>query len=221
MSCPPVADPAGGDALDVFVHRVEPARVAGGPALLLLHGTGGDENDLLPLGRLLAPDAALIAPRGRVLEHGMPRYFRRLAEGVFDLEDLERRTRELGDFVEAARARHAPGGLVAVGYSNGANIAASLLLRRAHALAGAVLIRPMVPFEPTRPDGPGPVPVLLLPGRADPIVPPQHAARLAELLREGGADVTIAMQPSSHALGPGDVEAARTFLAAHFPRGGV
>lgn len=199
-----------------FVHRFEPATTAGHPALLLLHGTGGDENDLLPLGRMIAPGAALLAPRGRVLEHGMPRYFRRLAEGVFDLEDLERRTAELGDFVEAARGQYGLDAVVAVGFSNGANIAGSLLLTRAGTLAGAILIRPMVPFEPARAAGPGAIPVLLLPGRADPIVPAAHATRLAELLRAGGAEVTIAIQPAPHTLGMGDVEAARSFLAARF-----
>jgi predicted esterase len=217
----PVAESSGGNgakALSAFAHRFEPARVAGTPTLLLLHGTGGNEDDLLPLGRLLAPDAALLAPRGRVLEQGMPRFFRRLAEGVFDLEDLERRTAELAGFLEAARSRYAIGaaGLVAVGYSNGANVAASLMLRRAGVLAGAILMRPMVPFEPDRPAGPGRVPVLLLPGRADPIAPPVHAERLAEMLRAGGAEVTIAVQPGSHVLGPGDVSAARQFLAERF-----
>src|SRR6187397_432273 len=135
-----------------FEHRFVPARPdgAGRPPLLLLHGTGGDESDLLPLGEALAPGAAVLSPRGNVLENGMPRFFRRLAEGVFDEEDVIRRAHELADFVGAAAARHGfdPKRVIAVGYSNGANIAAAILLLRPGALAGAVLFRAMVPLVP-------------------------------------------------------------------------
>src|SRR5450755_4513769 len=119
-----------------FTHRFEPG---GAPPLLLLHGTGGDENDLLPLGRMVAPGAALLSPRGKVLEGGMPRFFRRLAEGVFDEQDLRRRTQELADFVEDARRAYGFEAPVALGFSNGANIASALLLLRPAALAGAAL----------------------------------------------------------------------------------
>ena len=123
-----------------FIHEFVPGRSE--RTLLLLHGTGGNERDLIPLGRELDPDAALLSPRGKVLENGMPRFFRRLAEGVFDLEDLKTRTHELADFVEAA-ARHykfAAGQIVGVGYSNGANIAASMLLLRPEILRAAISI---------------------------------------------------------------------------------
>ena len=184
-------------------------------ALLLLHGTGGDENDLIPLGQALAPGAALLSPRGAVLERGMPRFFRRLAEGVFDLDDLVARTHELADFVAAASATYhlAPGKLIAVGFSNGANIAASTLLLRPEALGGAVLLRAMVPFEPdTLPDLSG-VPVLIASGRTDPMVRPEQSERLASLLAQAGADVTAHWSPNGHGLDQGDIEAARRWLA--------
>lgn len=193
------------------------------PTLLLLHGTGGDENDLLPLGQALLPGAALLSPRGAVLERGQPRFFRRLAEGVFDLEDLRVRTGELATFVRDAAARYAfdPRRVVAVGFSNGANIAASLLLADTGALSGAVLLRPMVPFEPNaRPRLAG-IPVLMSAGRSDPIVPPALVERLAELLREGGAGVELLWQPGGHGLTQGDVDAAASFLARHAPDFGL
>ena len=144
------------DALG-FVHRYVPptagAELAGRTTLLLLHGTGGDEEDLIPLGRALRPGAGMLSPRGKVLERGAPRFFRRLAEGVFDQEDLARRTEELAEFIEAAAKTYKldRDGIVAVGFSNGANIAASLLLRRPGLLRRAVLLSPIVPFEPDTP----------------------------------------------------------------------
>jgi phospholipase/carboxylesterase/glyoxalase family protein len=200
-----------------YVHRFVPAAPAGsGRTLLLLHGTGGDENDLLELGRRLSPNAALLSPRGNVLERGMPRFFRRLAEGVFDLEDLTFRTQELADFVEAASATYGfdAGKVFAVGYSNGANIAASILLLRPRTLAGAILFRPMVPFVPeSLPDLTG-KPVFLAAGRYDPIVPPDNTEQLAALLRRCDADVTLRWQDGSHALSGEEIEAARMWLAA-------
>ena len=202
------------DALD-FQHRFVPA-TPGGPsyALLLLHGTGGDENDLIPLGRMLAPGAALLSPRGKVLEHGAPRFFRRLAEGVFDLEDLERRTHELAAFVRDAGSVYAlpANGLIAVGFSNGANIAASLLLRHPGLLRGAVLIRAMVPFEPDAPAALTGTRVLMLSGRQDPLVPPSQSERLATILQSSGADVTLEWSPGGHQLTQGDVTAAAAWL---------
>src|SRR5262245_58410879 len=129
------------------VHTFLPAK-SGDAVLLMLHGTGGDENDLVPLGRALRPDAAILSPRGNVLEHGMPRFFRRLAEGVFDQEDLARRTDDLAQFVESAAAQYGvdQDKITAVGFSNGANIAASMLLRRPGTIRAAMLLSPMVPF---------------------------------------------------------------------------
>lgn len=197
-----------------FIHRYIPAERAGLPVLLLLHGTGGDENDLLGLGRVLLPGAALLSPRGKVLERGMPRYFRRLAEGVFDLDDLRARTEELADFV--GRAADAYGldraGIVAVGFSNGANIAASLLLLRPGVLAGGVLLHAMVPLVPDTLPALAGTPVFLSAGRADPMVPPAETERLAALLRQAGAEVELHWEQGGHAVGPSEVSAARSWL---------
>ena len=208
----------GGVGLD-FVHRYIPpgdrAAPAAGTTLLLLHGTGGDEEDLIPLGRSLLPGAALLSPRGKVREGGAPRFFRRLAEGVFDLEDLAVRTDELGRFVQGSARTYKldPARIVAVGFSNGANIAASLLLRRPGTLRGAVLLSPMVPFEPEgTPELTGTA-VFVAAGRGDPISPPEQALRLADILREGGADVTLEWHPGGHQVTREVMEAAREWLA--------
>jgi phospholipase/carboxylesterase len=195
-----------------FIHRYVPG--TSGRTLLLLHGTGGDENDMLPIGRTLDPAAALLSPRGRVLENGMPRFFRRLAEGVFDEEDLIRRTHELADFVGKAAVDYGfeAGKVVAVGYSNGANIAGGLLLLRPEVLAGAVLLRPMVPLGPgTLPDLKG-TPVLVLSGTHDPIVPPENAGELVALLERAGARVTAETESGGHGLTQATLETARRWL---------
>ncbi|WP_050401781.1 alpha/beta hydrolase [Bradyrhizobium embrapense] len=196
-----------------FVYRFEKAGRADAPPLLLLHGTGGDETDLLQLGAMISPGSALLSPRGRVLEHGMPRFFRRLAEGVFDEQDVRKRALELGEFVEGARRRHGIAAPVAVGFSNGANIAAALLLTKPEVLAGAVLMRAMVPLSDppkARLDG---KPVLILSGQADPIVPPGNAARLSAMLADAGAKVILRTLPSGHQLSQADVNLARDWIA--------
>ena len=203
-----------------FVHRFVPAQTSDAPTLLLLHGTGGNENDLLPVGGMLDERAALLSPRGKVLEHGMPRFFRRLAEGVFDHEDLMRRTHELAGFVERAVDEYDidQRRLFAVGFSNGANIAASLLLAYPRLLAGAVLLRAMVPFRPeTLPDLLG-TPVYIAAGRADQIVPAENTERLAHLLREAGAGVTLDWQPGGHGIGPEEIQSARDWLVEKIVR---
>jgi predicted esterase len=201
----------------VFVPGEAGAPLAG-LTVLALHGTGGDERDLLPFVRLLAPGAAVLSPRGPVLENGMPRFFRRLAEGVFDLEDLAARTAQLDAFVQAATAAYGVDAtrLVAVGFSNGANVAASLLLRRPDALAGALLLRAMVPFEPEAPAArPTVAPrVAIVSGRSDPIVPVAQPTRLAELLRAAGAEVRLEWAEGGHQLTPRDVEVGRELMDA-------
>lgn len=197
-----------------FTHRFIPGSDLAKPPLLLLHGTGGDENDLLSLGARLAPGAPLLSPRGQVLENGMPRFFRRLAEGVFDLADLKARTAELADFIARARAHYHLDKPIALGFSNGANIAASLLLSRPETLAGAILIRAMTPFEPQTPPRLDGLPILMLSGAADPIVPPTNRDRLAQILKAAGADVTHEVVPAGHNLSPQDVTAAARWLAA-------
>jgi predicted esterase len=196
-----------------FVYRYE--RGSSATTLLLLHGTGGDEGDLLPLGRMLAPDASLLSPRGKVLESGMPRFFRRLAEGVFDVEDLVVRTHELARFVRDATAHHALAAerIIAAGFSNGANIAASVLLLHPGLLRGALLLRPMVPFEPETPPDLSGTAVLIVGGRDDPIVPQRQTERLAEILRDANADVSVQWQAGGHGLTQADVSAGRRWLA--------
>jgi len=195
-----------------FIHEFVPG--TSNRSLLLLHGTGGNERDLIPLGRELDPDAALLSPRGKVLENGMPRFFRRLAEGIFDLEDLKYRTNELADFVAAAAQHYgfAADNVVAVGYSNGANIAASMLLLRPEILSAAILFRAMVPLIPDTPPNLSAVRVWIGAGMNDPIIPTSETKRLAELLRNAGTDVTMRFFQAGHELTPADVEAAREWL---------
>lgn len=197
-----------------FTHRFEAGSDPQRKPLLLLHGTGADENDLVPLGQMVAPGAALLSPRGKVLENGMPRFFRRLAEGVFDEADVRRRAEELADFVAAARDAYALPAPVAVGFSNGANIAAALLYLRPEALAGAALIRAMVPLREARPAGLAGKPVLILSGAMDPLIPAADAARLAALMEEAGAEVRHESLPAAHGLTQQDVAILRKWLAA-------
>ena len=195
-----------------FIHEFVPGKSR--RTLLLLHGTGGNERDLIPLGQELDSNAALLSPRGKVLENGMPRFFRRLAEGVFDLEDLKRRTHELADFVTSAAQHYKIDikRIVAVGYSNGANIAASILLLRSEILSAAILFRAMVPLVPeTRPNlnSKG---IWIGAGAHDPIIPASETKQLAELLRSAKADVTIRFFQSGHELTRDDVDLAREWL---------
>ncbi len=195
-----------------FIHRFVPATQADLPSLLLLHGTGGDENDLVPLGERLSPGAALLSPRGKVLESGMPRFFRRLAQGVFDQADLKLRTAELADFIAAARTRYGIEAPVAVGFSNGANIAASLLLTKPEALRGAVLLRAMLPFEPPSPPDLSGKPVLLLSGASDPMISAAGRDRLVAVLRAAGAALTDKVLPTGHNLTQNDLTTAGYWL---------
>jgi phospholipase/carboxylesterase len=188
-----------------FIHRYEPGTDPKRPPLLLLHGTGGDENDLLGLGRTISAGSALLSPRGRILENGMPRFFRRLAEGVFDEEDVRFRANELADFVAEARSAYGLKAPVAVGFSNGANIAAAMLLLRPEALAGAALLRAMVPLsDAPRADLAGKR-VLMISGAMDPIIPADNAKRLAASLSASGADVQHQMLPAGHNLSQTDL----------------
>lgn len=204
------------NALGTYVHRYVPPKAEDPRTLLLLHGTGGDENDLIPLGEMLAPDAGFLSPRGTVLERGAARFFKRLAEGVFDLPDLHARTKDLVAFVEAAAVQYGfdPKQVIAVGFSNGANIAASTLLSSPGTLASAILFRPMVPFIPDEPVSLTGTRVFIGAGEGDPIVPAAHSERLAELLQICGADVTLTWQPGGHTLTRADVAAAYDWLEA-------
>lgn len=183
--------------------------------LLLLHGTGGDENDLLPLGRMIAPGRTLLSVRGRVLENGMPRFFRRFAEGVFDLDNLNAEADALAAFVTEARQAYGLSAPIAVGFSNGANIAAATMLKHPSAFAGAVLIRAMHTIEPPVADEAlTSVPVLVLSGQMDPIVPAASREALVSALAMRSAQVRPVVLPAGHALTQFDVSQATTFLDA-------
>ena len=195
-----------------IIHRYEPATDPGTRPLLLLHGTGRDEADLIPLGRTVAPGAALLSPRGKVLENGAPRFFRRLAEGVFDEADVVRRAHELADFIDEALQAYGLEVPLALGYSNGANIAAALMLLRPEALAGAILLRPMMPLtNPPAPDLSGKA-VLILSGLMDPIAAPRTVGPLDEALRTAGAQVEHAALPAGHQLSQADLTKAMQWL---------
>jgi phospholipase/carboxylesterase/glyoxalase family protein len=199
-----------------FIHQFIPATQPNlGITLLLLHGTGGNEQDLLPLGRELLPGAALLSPRGRVLENGMPRFFRRFAEGVFDVDDLKSQTHDLNDFIKGALQQYGvtKNKVVAVGYSNGANIAASLLLLHPHVLAGAVLFRPMAPFTPDFAPHLQHTSVLLSGGMRDPIVPRDNTERLSAMLTGFGAEIEMYWHRGGHELGQDDLTAAEQWLS--------
>jgi phospholipase/carboxylesterase len=194
-----------------FEHVLVPG--ASVSTLLLLHGTGGDEHQLIDLGRQLVPQATLLAPRGKELENGVsPRFFRRLRVGEFDIPNLLARTDELADFVAAAREAYDLGDVVALGYSNGANIAASMLFRRPEALAGAALLRATLPYEPETTPAVEGKRVLLATGTRDPYVTEEQSDRLVELLQEGGADVTYLKAERGHELAPDELAAVGDWL---------
>jgi phospholipase/carboxylesterase len=196
-----------------FNYRFEAGADPRKPPILLLHGTGGDESDLIPFGQAVAPGSALLSPRGKVLENGMPRFFRRFAEGKFDEDDVRHRANELADFVGEARRAFQLALPIAVGFSNGANIAAAVLLLRPEALAGAVLLRAMTPLSDyplADLSGKG---VLMISGRMDPIAPVSNAAHLASILSKAGAAVQAETIAASHGLSQIDVALTLNWIA--------
>jgi predicted esterase len=202
-----------------FIHRFIPGNTE--KTLLLLHGTGGDEEDLIELGQHISPQDSILSPRGKVLEQGMPRFFRRIAEGVFDQEDLQHRTDELATFIKEAAIEYSfdINQVIAVGYSNGANIAASLLLRNPKLLAGAILFHPMPPFIPDILPQMDVFPIFISGGRLDRIIPPTQTEQLIELLRQCGAEVTEFWYPGTHALTMAEANAAQQWHIQNFSQG--
>lgn len=204
-----------------FIHRfisADSKAKKSSLTLLLLHGTGGTEDDLIPLGKELTTNASMLSVRGKVLENGMPRFFRRLEEGVFDLEDLKMRTDELAEFILKSSLIYEFDlkRLVAVGYSNGANIGASLLLKRPEILAGAILFRAMVPYVPNVLPDLSKKSIILLEGLRDPIVSKQEAENLLKIFNKARSNVTIQWQGSGHNLAQEDIDSAKGWLEINF-----
>jgi phospholipase/carboxylesterase len=202
-----------------FIHFYQPATAAASCSLLLLHGTGGDEHDMVPLAEAILPGAGIISPRGQVIENGAPRFFRRFAEGVLDVEDWRERSEALADFLTSICAEHeiSPTTLVAVGYSNGANIAQGLLLLRPKVLAGAILLRPMFVTDDVPVKDLGGRPILLLGGTHDPITPVEDLPQIAQQLQKRGAHVTIKRVQAFHGLVQDDLALARQWLGDNAP----
>lgn len=199
-----------------FIHRFVPAEDSGsGETLIVLHGTGGDENDLIGIGRAVAPGAAIVSPRGNVLENGAPRFFKRLAEGVFDPKELRSRAEELARFIRAAviAYRLEPARVFALGYSNGANVASTVMFVEPGILQGAILFRPMLVYEPTEKNDLSGSAVFISAGRMDPIVPTASVERLVELFESAHTEVTLKWQLVGHNLVPSEVSEAADWLA--------
>ncbi len=204
-----------------FIHRFTPAGDSfSGDALIVLHGTGGDENDLVGIGQAIAPGAAIVSPRGNVLENGAPRFFKRLAEGVFDPKEVRSRAEELARFIRAAVVTYRldPARVFALGYSNGANVASTVMLVEPGLLQGAVLLRPMFVYEPPEKNDLSGSAVFISAGRMDPIVPPASVERLVQLLESAHAEVTLQWQLTGHSLVPTDVREAAEWFALHRAR---
>lgn len=202
---------------DSYIHRHAPGR-DGAPLMFLFHGTGGDENQFADIESSLLPGASVIAPRGDVSEHGAARYFRRTAEGVYDMEDLARATAKMAGFVRAWREQTGAPASVGVGYSNGANMLASVLFAEPGLFDAVVLMHPLIPFAPRFGDGIRGRPVLMTAGRRDPICPAQMTSRLEAWLRDAGAEVELVWHEGGHELRPSELQAASGFLARRLAR---
>lgn len=198
-----------------YIHRYEPGE---GPhadtTLLLLHGTGGNEDDLQSLGRMVLPGAGQLRPRGNVLENGMPRFFRRFAEGVLDVEDLKARSGELATFIAQASVKYGfdASRVIAAGFSNGANIAASLLLLQPAVLKAAILLHPMVPFVPEKQVNLQGKPIFIGAGKTDPLVPVAQTQELVKIYEDAGAIVTLCWQDGGHGVGIEEVREAKAWV---------
>lgn len=191
-----------------YIHFAAPGK-PGGPLLFTFHGTGGDEHQFAGLARELVPDAALVSPRGDVSEYGAARFFKRTGEGVYDMADLARATAKMADFAAAHVAVAKPSRVIGLGYSNGANILASVIFARPDLFDAAVLMHPLIPFEPEIGGSLAGKRILITAGRRDPICPPALTERLEQQLRAAGADVTMVWHEGGHELRPVEIEAAR------------
>ncbi|WP_095089285.1 alpha/beta hydrolase [Mesorhizobium sophorae] len=197
---------------DAYTYKVLPGS-PGGPLLFVFHGTGGDENQLLSLGRDLLPQATIISPRGDVAEHGSARFFRRTGEGVYDMGDLARATDKIAGFIKAHIEAAKPSSVFGLGYSNGANILASVVFAAPEVFDATALMHPLIPFEPEINGSLAGRHILVTAGRRDPICPPNLTTRLEAYLRADGADVTVAWHEGGHEVRPNEIEAARHLFA--------
>ena len=198
---------------DAYIHKLLPGS-PGSPLLFVFHGTGGDENQLLSLGRELMPQATIVSPRGDVSEQGAARFFRRTGEGVYDLDDLQRATEKMAGFVKAHIEAAKPSSVLGLGYSNGANILASVLFAAPSLFNASVLMHPLIPFEPEVKGSLAGRRILVTAGKRDPICPPNLTSRLESYLRADGADVTVEWHDGGHEVRPNEIEAARRLFAA-------
>jgi len=199
-----------------FIHRYVPAAdPATADTLVVLHGTGGDENDLISIGQAIAPGAAILSPRGNVLENGAPRFFKRLAEGVFDPKEVRSRADELARFIRGAVVTYRldPSRVYALGYSNGANIASTVMLVEPGVFRGSILLRPMLVYDPPEQNDLSDTAVFISAGRMDPIVPVESVEKLAKLFESAHSNVTVKWQLAGHSLVPSEVREASEWLA--------
>lgn len=197
--------------IESYKHRIEDGG-ENAPLLFTFHGTGGDEHQFPDLGRDLMPSATIVSPRGDVSEGGALRFFRRTAEGVYDMEDLAMRTERMAGFIEAVVAERRPSAVVGLGYSNGANILASVVFARPDLFAGAVLMHPLIPFQPQVKGSLSGTSILITAGRKDPICPPNLTNRLESYLEGLNAHVETVWHDGAHEVRPVEIEAARQFL---------
>lgn len=198
-------------AVESYLHLKQAGR-SGGPLLFTFHGTGGNEGQLVALGRDLVPDATIVSPRGDVLEGGSARFFRRTGEGVYDLGDLTRATTAMTGFVQAHIEAEHPRDVLGLGYSNGANILASVLFAQPNLFNRVVLMHPLIPFEPRINGSLSGARILVTAGEHDPICPPNLTHRLLSYLQAAGATVETLWHPGGHEVRPEELGAAKRFL---------
>lgn len=197
---------------DAYIHKMLPGS-SGSPLLFVFHGTGADENQLLSFGSELLPGATIISSRGDVSEHGAARFFRRTGEGVYDMDDLARATSKMAGFVRAHVEAAKPSPVFGLGYSNGANILASVVFAEPTLFDATALMHPLIPFEPQVQGSLAGRRILITAGKRDPICPPNLTSRLEAYLRADGADVTVEWHDGGHEVRPNEIEAARRFFA--------
>ncbi|RFB90879.1 esterase [Rhizobium leguminosarum bv. trifolii] len=194
-----------------YVHRLH-AGAPDKPMLLVLHGTGGDENQFFEFGRRLLPEATVLSPRGDVFEHGAARFFRRTGEGVYDMADLSRATEKMAAYVTALAGKHQASQILGLGFSNGANILANVLIEKG-IFDAAVLMHPLIPFQPEAQATLAGRKVLVTAGRRDPIAPVPVTEALSEHLKNRGADVKTVWHPGGHEIAPLEIDAVRDFFS--------